>query len=122
MFKGRVEKKYIPSVISRADLNVVHWEMSDILRYGVSYNKLFEYLAAGKPIFSTVRPGYSIVEGNRCGADTEGFTPEDFAAGIQRLAALSDEEQRRMGENARRAAKEYDFQALTRKLINIIEE
>lgn len=122
VFKGRVEKRCVPSVISRADLNVVHWEMSDILRYGVSYNKLFEYLAAGKPIFSTVRPGYSIVEGNRCGADTEGFNPEDFAAGIQRLAALPEEEQRRMGENARRAAKEYDFQALTRKLINIIEE
>ena len=122
VFKGRVEKKYIPSVISRADLNVVHWEMSDILRYGVSYNKLFEYLAAGKPIFSTVRPGYSIVEKYACGADTESFTPGDFAAGIQRLASLPEGEQRRMGENARKAAKDYDFQALTRKLISIIEE
>ena len=122
VFKGRVEKKYIPSVISRADLNVVHWEMSDLLRYGVSYNKLFEYLAAGKPIFSTVRPGYSIVEGNRCGADTEGFTPGDFAAGIQRLAALPEEEQRRMGENARKAAEAYDFQHLTEKLMEILEE
>lgn len=122
VFKGRVEKKYVPSIISRADLNVIHWEMSDLLRYGESYNKLFEYLAAGKPIFSTVRSEYSIVKKYGCGADTEGFAPGDFAAGIQRLAALPAEDRRRMGENARNAAKEYDFQALTRKLINIIEE
>lgn len=121
VFKGRVEKKYVPFIVSRADLNVVHWQMSGLLRYGVSYNKLFEYLAAGKPIFSTVRPGYSIVEGNRCGADTEGFTPEDFAAGIQRLAALPEEEQRRMGENGRRAAEAYDFRHLTEKLIRLLE-
>lgn len=120
-FKGQVGKTYVPSIISRADLNMVHWEMSDILRFGVSYNKLFEYLAAGRPIFSTVRPGYSIVDKNRCGADTEGFTPKELAAGIQRLASLSPGELAEMGRNAREAAKEYDFQNLTRKLIEVIE-
>lgn len=121
IFKGRVEKKYVPSIVSRADLNLVHWEMSPILRFGVSYNKLFEYLAAGRPVFSTVRPGRSIVERFRCGADTEGFTPREIAEGIQALAALPPEERDRMGRNARKAAEEYDFRNLTRKLIEIIE-
>lgn len=120
-FKGRVEKKYVPSIVSRADLNVVHWEMSSMLRFGVSYNKLFEYLAAGRPVFSTVRPGYSILEKYHCGMDTEGFTPEDLAEGIQHMAALPAEEQEQMGRNARKAAAEYDFKNLTRKLIDIIE-
>lgn len=120
-FKGCIEKESVPSVISRADLNLVHWEMSPILRFGVSYNKLFEYLAAGKPIFSTVRSKYSIVEHYRCGADTVGFAPEDFAAGIQRLSTLPPEELARMGENARKAAEEYDFRNLTKKLIEVLE-
>lgn len=120
-FKGQVEKKYVPSIVSRADLNVVHWEMSNRLRFGVSFNKLFEYLAAGRPIFSTVRPGYSILEKYHCGMDTEGFTPEDLAEGIQRMAALPAEEQEQMGQNARKAAAAYDFKNLTRKLIDIIE-
>lgn len=122
VFKGRVEKKYIPAIVSRADLNVVHWEMSSLLKYGESYNKLFEYLAAGRPIFSTVRPGYSIVEQNDCGADTTGFSPEDFAAGIERLAGLSADICAQMGKNAREAAETYDFKALTEKLIKVIEE
>lgn len=121
VFKGQVAKMYVPSMISRADLNMVHWEMSDILRFGESYNKLFEYLAAGRPIFSTVRPRYSIVEENRCGADTEGFSPKELAAGIQRLASLPPGELDQMGRNAREAAWKYDFKSLTAKLVEVIE-
>ena len=120
-FRGRIEKKYIPSVISRAGLNIVHWEMSPVLRFGVSYNKLFEYLAAGRPIFSTVRPRYSIVERYRCGADTEGFTPRELAEGIERVAALPESERAAMGARARAAAADFDFEALTDKLIDLIE-
>lgn len=122
VFKGRVAKKYIPSITSQAKLNLVHWEQSDLLRYGVSYNKLFEYLAAGRPIFSTVRPGYSILARYCCGMDTEGFTLKDFCAGIQHLATLPVEEFEQMGANARSASADYDFFTLTQQLIQIIEE
>ena len=121
VFKGRVEKKWIPSIVSRADLNLVHWEHFDLLRFGVSYNKLFEYLAAGRPIFCTVQPGYSIVENNRCGHDTSGLTPEDFASGIRSIYEMTDQERKVMGNNARKAAQQSDFRILTSKLIEIIE-
>lgn len=122
VFKGRVEKQYVPSIVSQADLNVVHWEMFELLRFGVSYNKLFEYLAAGRPVFSTVRPGYSILDKYGCGMDTEGFEPADFARGVETFAAMPAAERRRMGENARQAAGDYDFRVLTKKLIEIMEQ
>ncbi len=101
-------------------MNLVHWEHFDLLRFGASYNKLFEYLAAGKPIFCTVQPGYSIVEGNNCGSDTRGLTPKFCVRDPQDLRndrAGAD----RNGENARKAAQQYDFRILTNKLIEIIE-
>ena len=121
VFKGLVRKQYIPSIVSRADLNLVHWQMTEILRVGESYNKCFEYMAAGKPLFYTVRPAYSIVEKYDCGRLTGGFTPKELAQGIQAMAALPEEERRRMGDNAKRAAVQYDFANLTGKLIEIIE-
>lgn len=121
VFKGRVPKQCIPSVVSQADLNLVHWEMSPLLRVGESYNKAFEYFAAGKPVFYTVRPGYSIVEKYRCGRITSGFSPREIAEGIQAMARLSPEEKTEMGANARKAAQDYDFAIHTRKLIEIIE-
>lgn len=122
VFKGRVNKQFIPSIDSKANLNIVHWEMNPLLRVGESYNKAFEYFAAGKPVFYTVRPGYSIVEKYRCGKLTEGFEPKDIAAGILAMASLNDDEKEEMGRNARKAAEVYDFKNLTRMLIDIIEK
>lgn len=121
VFKGRVNKQFIPSIDSKADLNVVHWEMNPLLRVGESYNKSFEYFAAGKPVFYTVRPGYSIVEKYGCGRLTEGFEPKDIAAGIQAMAEMSEMEKAEMAKNARMTAEVYDFKNLTKKLIEIIE-
>ena len=122
VFKGRVEKKYIPSIVSQADLNLVHWEMSPLLRFGESYNKAFEYFAAGKPVFYTVRPGYSIVEKYRCGRITDGFTPQAIADGIQAMSRLSPEEKAEMGANARKTAEVYDFGNLTAWLMQILRD
>lgn len=121
VFKGKVNKQYIPSVDSKADLNLVHWEMNPLLRVGESYNKAFEYFAAGKPVFYTIRPGYSIVEKYNCGRLTEGFEPKDIAEGIERMAVLTEHEKHELAINARKAAVAYDFEKLTQDLINIIE-
>ncbi len=121
VFKGAVDKKYIPSIDVRSDINIVHWEMTPLLRVGESYNKSFEYYAAGKPVFYTVRPGYSIVEKYHCGKLTEGFTPADIAKGLEDMVAMSDEEKQVMARNARKVAEIYDFKNLTKNLIDIIE-
>jgi len=122
VFKGQINKQYIPSVDVRSDLNIVHWEMNPLLMVGESCNKSFEYFAAGKPIFYTVRPGYSLVEKYHCGKLTNGFTPADIAKGIEDMAAMNDEEKEAMARNARKVAEIYDFKNLTMKLIEIIEK
>lgn len=121
VFKGNVNKQYIPSIVSRADLNLVHWEMNPLLRVGESYNKAFEYFAAGKPVFYTIRPNYSIVEKYNCGRLTDGFTADDIAKGIEDMSLLSEEEKKQLAINARKTAEAYDFAVLTKKLVEIIE-
>lgn len=121
VFKGQLEKKYVPYILSRSDINLEHWQHSELLKYGTSHNKLFEYLAAGRPIFSTIKPAYSAIAANHCGAEVKGTSPQEIAEGIQALASLPREEMNQMGRNAREAAKEYDFQNLTKKLITVIE-
>lgn len=121
VFKGKVNKQYIPSIDSKADINLVHWEMNPLLRVGESYNKAFEYFAAGKPVFYTVRPGYSIVERYRCGRLTEGYEPKDIAKGIEKMSMMSESEIKELAINARNVAQIYDFRNLTQSLISIIE-
>lgn len=120
-YKGVVEKKEVPGILVKSDVNVVHWNDMDTLRYGCSYNKMFEYLAAGKPIFSTVHPGYSIIKRGKCGMEATANTPKKFAEDIRSMYHMSKEQRERMGANARETAKEFDFSVLTDRLIEIIE-
>ena len=53
-----IELKYIPYVLSKSSLNILNYMKTDILKYGGSQGKLFQYLASGKPIISNPRMGF----------------------------------------------------------------
>jgi len=120
LFKGRVEKRFIPYILKKAHINLLHNTSTSLDKYGQSQNKLFEYLAAGKVIVQTYKTQYSICERFNCGLCATTQNSEEIAKIIIRLC-FDDEKCRLMGENAREAAYEFDFNKLTDKLINIIE-
>lgn len=121
IFKGRVDKKYVPYIDSCADLNLVHMQQSPVIQFGESLNKTFEYFAAQKPVFYTFRPNYSIAEKFGCGRLTKGFSAKEMAEGIESFLSMTDEERNLMSKNAWKAAQTYDFKVLTQKLINVVE-
>jgi glycosyltransferase involved in cell wall biosynthesis len=121
-FKGRVDNKYIPSILSAGDLNLLHFKQTDIMHYGGSLNKLFEYLAAGKPILSTVRINYDLIEKYDCGLVAKEQTVESVMELIETFYSMPKERYEEMSRNASNLAKAYDYSVLTKKLLEIIEE
>lgn len=122
VFKGRVDKQYIPYITTRADLNIAHNEPSSLFRFGISFNKLFDYLAAGRPVLCDFPSKYNpaVV----CGAGMEINDPsaERIAAAVEHTAMLGEEEYRRYCRSARAAAENiYNYRSLTERLIQIIE-
>ncbi|MGH4120740.1 glycosyltransferase family 4 protein [Clostridium sp.] len=121
VFKGQVDKKFIPYILSRSDLNLIHVRQTDIMKYGCSLNKLFEYLASGKPILSSLIVGYDLLEKYNCGVTLKNITPQAISSVILKIYNATKEELDDMSNNALEAAKDYDFKKLTEKLICIIE-
>ena len=120
VFKGRVEKKMIPSILKRSYANILHNSSTSLDKYGQSQNKFFEYLAAGRCVIQTYTTGYSVLEKYKCGVSAIEQQPKEIAEII--LEACKDNEKAgQMGVNARKAAYEFDFTNLTNKLIEIIE-
>ncbi len=121
VFKGKVEKKYIPYILSKASLTIVSVMNTSISNYGVSWNKLFDYMNAGKPIISTVKVNYDIIEKNHCGISLDSQESKDIAKAIMQIYNLPKEEYEQMCDNAKQGVKEYDYKILTQKLENVMQ-
>lgn len=120
VFKGYADKKYIPYIASLADLNLAHYGDMPVGRFGVSHNKTFEYMAAGKPILDDVPCNYNPSVEYNAGMEVETPTPENIAKAIEAFADMDGETYRQYCRNARKGAENYDFQNLTKKLLKVM--
>ena len=87
---------------------------------GNSSNKLFEYMASGKPIISTVKMGYSIINRYACGIELEECTPEYLAKAIVDYFRMDEDKRIEIGKNARKGVADFNFTVLTDKLEKVI--
>ncbi len=117
IFKGFIEKKYVPSITERADLNLIHNNPSELFKYGISFNKLFDYLASGQATLSTFPCKYNPAVYEGAGVDVNNSTPEEIAKVIDEL---SEKDLTIYRENARKAAEKYDYKALAMRLFDIL--
>lgn len=120
IFKGRVEKKFIPSILMNSDINILHNSSTSLDKYGQSQNKLFEYLAAGTCIIQTYTTGFNVLEKNDAGIMVNNQTAQEIA---QTILRVSEDKLLRIekGKKAQQIANNFDFEILTSNLVKIIE-
>lgn len=120
--KGFIDRSYIPYVLSRSSVNVLNYSQEKFnWTRGNSSNKLFEYMASGKPVISTVKMGYSIIDKYKCGIELENSTPKELADAVLQVYQMAPEEYLTMGMNAKKGASDFDFDVLTNKLLSVIK-
>nr|WP_312579446.1 glycosyltransferase family 4 protein [Sedimentibacter sp.] len=121
--KGFVNKQFIPYILSKSSVNILNYSDTQYnWARGNSSNKLFEYMASGKPIISTVKMGYSIINKYKCGLELENSTPQELANTILEIKSMPLEEYKILGTNAKKGAEDFDFKVLTEKLIDVINK
>lgn len=120
--KGYVKKQHIPYILSESSVNVLNYSQSHYnWARGNSSNKLFEYMASGKPIISTVKMGYCILEKYQCGFSLKESTGKELARAILKVYNMPEKRYEEMCQNAQNGAKDFDYKILTKKLIEVIE-
>lgn len=120
--KGYVDNKYIPSILQHSSLNLLNYSGTAYnWSRGNSSNKLFEYLASGKPVLSTVKMGYDIIERFDCGSSVSHTTPEEIAEEIKKIKMLSRDQYSMMCKNARCVAEQFNIPVLAEKYLEEID-
>lgn len=120
-FLGPVAKAQVQSLISLCDACYIGWRALPLYRYGISPNKMPEYLFAGKPILHSYSGTHDPVARFGAGFTVPAEDPQALAHAIRRLRGMSEVDRRLMGENGRRAALEYfDYAKLAGSLERVL--
>lgn len=108
-------------VVSRATVGIMNYEKG-FGRWGVSSGKMFQYLAAGRPIVCNINIAYdNIIEDNNLGMARDIETPQEFADAIRGIAELPKEEYEDMCKRVREVAERFDYKVLSAEELKIIE-
>ena len=122
VFDDPVPRREVFCKLQSADAFIITTKKTDLYHYGISPNKLHEYMAAARP---TIFAGNSF--NNPIAEAAAGITvaPEDpkaIAAAVETLAAMSIDERWNMGLRARQYIEEnHDFVMLARRLERVLQ-
>lgn len=126
-FLAAVPKNQVYPLLQQAHGFLLILQDSPVFRWGVSPNKLFDYLAMARPVLFGVNTPYNPVAQSGAGLT---FAPGDttfFVEAVKRLVHLGIEERTAMGEAGRNYVREnYDFCRLAQRmevtLLSVLQE
>lgn len=108
-------------VVSQATVNVMNYTKG-FAYMGVSAGKMFQYLAAGKPIVCNVEISYDdIITDNHLGVARDLITAEEFATEIRRIAEQPQEQYDAMCKRVRDVAARFDYKVLVKQELKLLE-
>ena len=95
-----IPKAAIPSLLAKADVLYIGCNRQPLYRYGISPNKLMDYMMAGRPVIHSVDGNNPVCEAG-CGITIEPESPQAVVDAVNRLFALPDRERNALGQNGR---------------------
>lgn len=107
IFLPPVSKQAVPNLLAYFDCSVMCAADSPLYRFGISFNKLYDSMMAGKPVICAIRTPESIVRKYKCGISVRPQDTDKIAKALEKVYQMSKARRERMGENGRQAVLQY---------------
>jgi glycosyltransferase involved in cell wall biosynthesis len=99
----------------------IGWKKEALYRFGISANKIFEYMYSGKPVLHAVSAFNDPVADARCGISVEAENVKEIVNAVKKLSVMSSEQLNSLGKNGREfVIKNHSYQALAAKVVELI--
>jgi hypothetical protein len=119
-FFGSIEKNQIPSALKFADICYVGFLKNKLYGYGVSANKIWDYMMSSKPIILSIDSCNDPVSDARCGVTVKTHKQKDLVAAIDSLASISPKDLQQLGMNGKAyVIKNNSYDKISEDAINI---
>ena len=118
-FLPSVPKECVPGLLSKLDALIITLKPISLFRFGISPNKLMDYMMAGKPIIQAIDAGNDIVGECDCGISIRQVEPTAIAQAILKIMSMNQKERLAQGLRGKEyVRKNYDYAILSDRFIN----
>jgi glycosyltransferase involved in cell wall biosynthesis len=94
-------KSQVLNFLIRMDALYIGFKKQSIYRFGISPNKIFDYMMAGKPIIQAIDAGNNLVKEANCGIYVEPENIDELISAILKLKSLTPEQRTTLGNNGK---------------------
>lgn len=121
-FFDAVPKRELAWALRLSDVGFVSLRRQPLFRFGVSPNKLFDYMLAGLPVIYAIESANDPVGEAKCGLRIFAERPNAIADAVEKLMVLPVEKRAQMGESGRAyVLREHGNRSLARSYIELID-
>lgn len=106
-FLDPVRKLCVGDLLRYFDCSYIGSKESPLYRFGLTANKMYDSMMAGKPLICAVNAAGCVVETYRCGIMIKTGKTEDICRAIEQLHDMSEEERHEIGNRGVEAARKY---------------
>lgn len=120
---GSVPKTVIPTLLSEMDILYIGLQGQSLFRFGISPNKLIDYMMSSKPIIQAIDAGNDMVSEAQCGISIEPENAKSLANAVDNLLQKSEAELQELGNNGREyAMRNHTYEKLAEQFLAIMQE
>lgn len=121
IFIEPIKKTQVQSILSLFDICYIGLQKERLFEFGISPNKLFDYMHSSTPIIHAIDTPKDIVQLANCGLSVEAENSEEIKNAILKIYKMSKEERNILGTNGKKYVLEnFTYAKLAKKYINII--
>ncbi|GAA0076889.1 O-antigen biosynthesis protein WlbE [Clostridium sp. CTA-5] len=121
-FLDPVLKDNMENVLKLLDICYIGLRKEKLFMYGVSPNKLFDYMLAARPIIYSIEASNDPVTDANCGISVPAEDSDAVVEAVLKIKNLSDEEKVAMGNNGHKYVLEnHTYHGLAEKFLNALK-
>jgi len=123
IFLPPVPKSSIPALLAPMDALYIGLKKEPVFRFGVSPNKLLDYMMAAKPVIHGIEAANDLVAESGCGISVPAENPAAVAEAIVQLMNMSSLEREEMGLRGREyVLTHHDYRVLAKRFAQILRK
>ncbi|WP_294400976.1 glycosyltransferase family 4 protein [uncultured Clostridium sp.] len=122
-FLDPVLKDNMDNVLQLLDIGYIGLKKQNLFNYGVSPNKLFDYMMAALPVIYAVEASNDPVSDCNCGVSIPAENPDAVVDAVMKIKSLSEQEKIKMGQNGKEyVLANHMYEGLADKFLNALKK